>query len=120
MNKESGEIIRYGILVNEDTEESIVEVYFRQVNLFPVPNTNFKFDRVKSVLISRKDNLLELEKKFQRALNNRLFELRDRSYMVTNMRMWKSNTNNLEEIEGLSKKHKNYTQVKVEAVCLNP
>lgn len=38
--------------------------------------------------------------------------------MVSQLRMWRSNTNNLEEIEGLSKKHKNYTQVKVDAVCI--
>lgn len=40
--------------------------------------------------------------------------------MVSNLRLWKSNNNNMEEIEGLTKKHKNYSQVKVDAVCLNP
>ena len=32
------EILRYGIMVNEDTEEAIVEVYLKHIQIFPIPN----------------------------------------------------------------------------------
>jgi hypothetical protein len=118
--KEGHEIVRYGILVNPDTEESIVELYFKQIDYYPVPNSLLNFKAPKSLLISRKETVGDLIKKIQRALNNRLLELKERSFMVSNMRIWKSNSNSLEELEGLTKKHKNYTAVKVDGRCLSP
>lgn len=43
-SKDGNYIIRYGILVNEETEESIVEIYFKEFRFYPVPSTNFKLD----------------------------------------------------------------------------
>ena len=52
------DIIRYGILVNEDTEEAIVEIYLKQILVFPIPNQKeFDFNNPKTVLISRRDKV---------------------------------------------------------------
>jgi len=99
-----------GILASEENEEAVVELYFREIRFTPIPAPLFKWKEPKSVLISRAETVLDLTKKLQRALNNRLFMgLKERSVMVGHMRLWKSNTNDFEEIEGLSKKYKNYT-----------
>lgn len=39
--------------------------------------------------------------------------------MVTKMRLWRSLTNQLEEIKEYDKKYKNFTSAKIDAVCLN-
>jgi cell division septal protein FtsQ len=39
--------------------------------------------------------------------------------MITYIRLWKSLTNKLEEINTYDKKYKNYTEVKVDAIPLN-
>ena len=39
--------------------------------------------------------------------------------MVNKLRLWKSMTNKLEELQEIDKKYKNYTQVKVDFHCLN-
>ena len=62
-----------------------------------------------TVLISRIEKLEDLMKKFQRALNLRLYALQDKSTMVIMMRIWKSSTSDLEEIQSWEKKYKNYT-----------
>ena len=110
------EIVRFGISVNED--EAIVEVYLRPVSFFPIPNQLFKFQKPMTVLISRIEKLEDLQKKFQRVLNLRLYSLQERSVMVSLMRIWKSSTNDFEEIQGWEKKYKNYTQAKIEANCI--
>ena len=46
-------ILRYAIMVNEDTGESVVETYLRKFNIFPVPNNILKFEVPRSILISR-------------------------------------------------------------------
>ena len=58
------EILRKGIAVNDS--EGIVELYLKAVKIFPVPNSIqfcFKFDIPQTILISRKDSLVEMEKK---------------------------------------------------------
>jgi len=58
------EVIRYGIEANEETKEAVVELYLRPVRFFPCPNTLFKIKEPLTVLISRKDTVGELIKKF--------------------------------------------------------
>lgn len=91
-------IERYGIIVNEETEECIVEIYLRQVLIYPVPNNVLKFDVPKTLLISRNETILELEKKIIRLFNNRLYELKERGTIFIKLRLWKSLTNKLNEI----------------------
>ena len=58
------EIQRFGIIVNEDTEEAIVEIYLKQVLVMPIPNQSiFKFTAPKTVILSRKDTIGDLMKK---------------------------------------------------------
>jgi len=40
--------------------------------------------------------------------------------IVNNLRIWKSNYSKEEEYEQIEKTYKNYTEVKVDAICLNP
>jgi hypothetical protein len=48
------------------------------------------------------------------------FTLKDRSTMITDIRLWKSLTNNIEDIQqNVDKKFKNYTHVKIDATPLN-
>ena len=117
------EIKRLGISVNEDTEEGVVELYLRSIIIFPVPNTiqyTFKFDIPQTILISRKESIGDFEKKIQRVLNNRLFEKQERGVIVNKMRLWKSLTNEIDEIKAIEKKWKNSSIVKIDATCLTP
>lgn len=67
------EVVRYGICISEENQESIVEVYLREIKFFPIPNNSFKFKEVMHVLISRKETLQDLVKKLQRVLNMRIY-----------------------------------------------
>ena len=112
-----------GISVNEDTEEGVVELYLRSIIIFPVPNTiqyTFKFEIPQTILISRKESIGDFEKKIQRVLNNRLFEKQERGVIVNKMRLWKSLTNEIDEIKAIEKKWKNSSIVKIDATCLTP
>jgi hypothetical protein len=47
-------------VVNEETDECIVELYLKQLNVFPVPNAvhlPFKFDAPKTIILSRRDTV---------------------------------------------------------------
>lgn len=70
--KKNQEIIRFGIAANED--EAIVEVYFRPVKFLPIPNQLFKYQQPITVFISRVEKVEDLFKKFQRALNDKLYK----------------------------------------------
>lgn len=113
---------RIGILINEDTEEAIVEIYLKPIQIFPIPNeTFFKFTRPKTVLISRNENISALASKIKTVLSYYVYTvLKDRSLMITDVRLWKSLINNVEEIQkNVDKKYKNYTHVKIDATPLN-
>ena len=93
------DITRYGIIVNEETEECIVEIYLKQVQVYPIPNKGlFAFSCPYSVLISRRDKIEDLFLKVRTALNSYLYTVRKEKTMIGHMRLWKSLTNNLEEI----------------------
>lgn len=75
--KKDEEIKRLGIIVNDETEEGVVELYLRNITIYPVPNSimvPLKFDVPKTIIISRRETIAELEKKVGRVLNTRLFE----------------------------------------------
>lgn len=111
-------IERRGIIVNEDTEEAIVEIYFKPIQILPIPNMGlFRFSCPKTILCSRKATMLELTQKIKIGLSSYMFHvLKEKSMMITEVRLWKSLINNLEEIEAnVDKKFKNYTQVKIDA-----
>ena len=112
--------MRYGILVNEDTEEAIVEVYLKEVCILPLPSTLFKINQVKTVLISRRERLKQLSLKLRRVLSSHLYlNLKINDILVTELRMWKSLSGKLEEIDAYDKKLKNSSQIRVNAMPLN-
>ena len=56
--KEGQEIVRNGIVVNDETGEAIVELYLKPLLIYPVhAKINFKFDTPRTILASRKDSL---------------------------------------------------------------
>lgn len=63
VKQQDHEIKRMGIVANEETEECLVELYLRQILIFPLQNSLFKFDVPKTILISRRETLANLEKK---------------------------------------------------------
>jgi hypothetical protein len=114
------EIKRLGIIANEETEECIVELYLRQILIFPLQNSMFKFDVPKTILISRRETLAELEKKIQRVLNKRLYERQERGFMVSKIRLWRTSAAlKIEELPEIEKKAKSYTSVKFDGTCIN-
>jgi hypothetical protein len=82
--KEGKDILRKGIVVNEETEESIVEIYLKRVLVFPIPNkTLFKFKIPMYVVISRVETVDDLAKKIQRCFNVYLYNvLKERSTII--------------------------------------
>jgi hypothetical protein len=118
--KQDNEIKRIGIIANEETEECLVELYLRQILIFPLQNSLFKFDVAKTILMSRRETLANLEKKIQRVLMTRLYNIQERSTVVNKMRLWKiSAAGRIEELTEIEKKVKNYTHVKFDGTCLN-
>ena len=88
--------------------------------IFPLQNSQFKFDVPKTILISRRETLAQLEKKIQRVLNKRLYDRHERSIIVNKIRLWKTSAAGIfEEMGGFEKKIKNYTHVKFDGICLN-
>lgn len=68
------EILRMGISVgDEDSDEGIIEYYFRPFKFCVIPNSDTKFNCIKTVFLSRKEPVSELKKCFQRAINGRLY-----------------------------------------------
>ena len=51
-------------MVNEETEEAIVEVYLKAILIYPLPNAGlFRFTTPKNIIVSRSDSVTDLEKK---------------------------------------------------------
>jgi hypothetical protein len=74
----------------------------------------------KTVLISRRESLAGFEKKIQRLLMVRLYNIQERSLVVNKMRLWKiCAAGRIEELSEIEKKVKNYTHVKFDGTCLN-
>lgn len=77
----------------------------------------FKFDVPKTIIISRRDTVFALESKIKNLLSNILYAKGDRS-IVMKIRIWKSLTNNLDEIKAFDEKWKNSSACKIDAECL--
>lgn len=108
-------LMRYGIDLGEN--ETIVELYLKKITFMPIPNKLlFKMTGPHHFYISRNETLHDLEKKAQRLLTNYLFFiLKERSICVSKVRVWKSSTNNIDEIVEYDSKWKNYTHSKIDA-----
>jgi hypothetical protein len=110
-----------GIIVNEETEECVVELYLKPMLVLPLQNNMFRFDAPKTILISRRETLFELEKKICRVFNNSLFSRGEKNFLVTKFRLWKAllSQTKVEELAEIEKKVKSYTHVKFDGRCLN-
>jgi hypothetical protein len=74
--KNEHEIKRQGIIVNEETDECLVELYLKQLTIYPMPNSvhlPFKFDAPKTIIIGRRETVTSLEYKVRGLLSNELF-----------------------------------------------
>ena len=109
-------IIRYGIAQADG--ETVVELYLAKLNLLVVPNALFKFTCAKQVLISRNATLQDLEKKVIGVLNYYMYQNGNKSTILQKVRLWKSTSNNVEEIQQLDKKYQNYTKIKFDGLLL--
>jgi hypothetical protein len=103
--KEPNELLRKGII--DESGEDKVEMYLKQVNLYAIPNKLFKIDKgadakkgrgVSSseyycpIFCSKMDTLDNLKKKILRLLSGHLyFVLKERSVMIREIKLWKSN-----------------------------
>lgn len=90
------ELKRKGIV--DESGETVVELYWKQINIVPIPNkTLFKLFKGKDVesqpiFISRTATVLDLQRKIQRVLSAYVYiTLRNKSLMVTDCRLWKAN-----------------------------
>lgn len=97
-----------------------MELYLKTLTIFPVPNSvqmPFKFDVPKTIIISRRDTVFALEQKIKNLLSNILYAKGEKS-IVMKIRIWKSLTNNLDEIKAIDEKWKNSSVCKIDAECL--
>ena len=102
-----GEIIRKGIRVSKETKDCIVELYLKQLLVYPIPNIEtLKISQPLIALVSRTDSLKSLESKMVRLLNKRSSDNQG-SYFCTSANLWKLADNDLDplkDIEGKIKK----------------
>lgn len=114
---------RLGIV--DENGESVVEVYWKQINILPIPNQKvFKLFKGKDaesqpIFISKTATIEDLTKKVQRVLMAYLYyKLKNKSLTFTQLRLWRSN-DELKKLGELDKKYTNFTQVKIDAEILN-
>ena len=50
--------------------ENVVELYFKQLNIWPLPNEGFDFEMPGILYVSRKATLDKVRKKIKNALNS--------------------------------------------------
>lgn len=60
-------VVRHGI--KQADGETVVELYLKKLEIFPVPSTQFQINGAKSILISRVSTVKELLSKIIRVLN---------------------------------------------------
>lgn len=112
------QIQRFGI--EDENGETIVEIYLKRFNLYPFPNkTLFKFPVNKDYLaeldenrkfeaftqpiyISKCNTIDDLRAKITRLLSYYIYNtLKNKSLMVTKVRLWKSNYEESEALKSL-------------------
>ena len=123
---EENELKRFGIM--DDSGEAKVELFLKVFNMYAIPNQAlFKLDKVdpkkakteetftNPLYISKCETLASLKKKIQRVLSTHLyFNLKNKSVMIQDVRLWKSNYDEstaAEKIREIDKKYTNYTSV---------
>jgi len=109
-------IERYGI--KQADGETCVELYLKKIQIIPVPNTVFKIDIPKSILISRTASVKDLNSKILRALNAALYALGNKILTYQKVKLWKYLNNNVDDILALEKRQKNYTTVEIDALLI--
>lgn len=126
------EIKRFGI--TDETGEQVVEIYLKRFNLYTIPNKAlFKFSHreestgyeafTQPIYMSKCSSVEDLGKKICRVLSTYLYMvIKNKTVMVKNIRLWKSNyeeADSYKEIKDLEKKYGNYTHVKLDGDILN-
>jgi len=123
---EDNELKRFGIV--DDSGEAKVELFLKVFNMYAIPNLAlFKLDKFDSkkaknddvytnpVYISKCETLGNLKKKIQRVLSSHIyFNLKNKSVIIMDVRLWKSNYDEnsaAEKIREIDKKYTNYTSV---------
>jgi len=115
------EIKRYGI--EDENGETIVEMYYRKINILPFPNkTLFKLYKTEvqtqPIYISKTSTMEDLKKKICRVLMVYLFFVQKRKdIVISNVRIWRMNSD--KGLEDLDNKYINYTKTKIDATVLN-
>ena len=111
--------------IEDESGECIVELYFKRINILPVPNDKlFKLYKGKDVetqpiFISKTESVAILQKKIVRILMGYMMTVRkDRSFSTNNLRLWKANED-MKKLKELDDKHKNYTHAKIDAEIVN-
>jgi len=114
---------RYGI--KNDDGGNIVEVYFKQINILPIPNSSlFKLwksePKAQPCYISKSATITDLENKIKRILNTYMyFKQSNKNFTIKKMHVWRYNEEDLDDILALDKKYIDYTSVKIDAFLLN-
>ena len=122
---EKNELKRFGVV--DDTGESKVELYLKTFNIYAVPNKVFKLDKGKEgdqltspIYISKCATVEDLKKKVARVLSTHLyFNVKDKSVMVKDVRLWKGNYEDHTKVRELDKKFTNYTSVEIDGELMN-
>ena len=112
----------------DESGEAKVELFLKVFNMYAIPNLAlFKLDKFDSkkaknddvytnpVYISKCETLGNLKKKIQRVLSSHIyFNLKNKSVIIMDVRLWKSNYDEnsaAEKIREIDKKYTNYTSV---------
>jgi hypothetical protein len=109
--------LRFGI--EDENDETIVEIYLKQINILPLPNAKlFKLykqtkdgPQTQPIFVSKCATVGEVGKKICRLLSSYLyFVQKNKSVMVSAIRLWKANED-LHKLNDLDSKVMNYTHV---------
>jgi hypothetical protein len=119
------ELKRFGII--DESGETKVELFWKTFNIYAIPNsTLFKLDDHKKaklsnpIYISKMETVQDLKKKICRVLSSHLYlNLKNRSVLVTEVKLWKSKYEDPTKIREMDKKYTNYTSVEIEAELID-
>jgi hypothetical protein len=108
----SAPIYRYGI--TQADGETCIEMYLKQVQIFPVPAAPFNFGQVpKTLTISRAASISELKVKLLRCLSQLS------SGALKQCKLWRPVSNNMDDILAIQKKYKENSTVDFDGTPLD-
>lgn len=86
--------------VEQDDGEVVLEMQMRKINFFPMPNkTTYRMKEPWFCYVPKSDNVLALERKVLRCLNNYMNSVRhDRSSLTMKCRLWVTNDSKMEDL----------------------